>query len=534
MDQRSSHSRWRLLVTCPMAAVAVALVVVPVYLWAVMLDVRLLNDLPQWRHALGPDAALWQATGLTLVQVLCGTVAVLTAIMALLRPRRSSHKLVQAGYGALYVALALTFMAVISVTVTVAGYIEDPTDPAARPWMDNEHLELLRWQLPYLGLIICIIAALAVAQVQSLRYRALQAFGIAVQGPEEAVGDRLIEDLRSGGRDRQYRFSWLTSVALYLLVLSSQLFLFRGCQSPLSYLRPPGSGTPAAEVKVVQQQEKEQVKQIISNVNSPIIFPRPEIEDSEVLEEAVETAQRRYEVTSAGTPGAIGIGGGDTSGWMGPEGGSLRFIRLRHGAREWDDGMTPETDNGDRNLLRWLRRNQAITFPVADNSEAIDITDLGRFREFEAPPFVFMHGTSGFRLSQREQAALRKYLLEDHGLLFADAGSQQWHRSFVNMIQQVTGERLRVIALDDEIFRYTYRLPQGIDPLWAHGGRQAMGIRHRGRWCVIYHPGDVSDVWKDGGFGVSKQLQENGYQFANNVIFYAFKYYTLYVIRNQR
>ncbi len=219
----------------------------------------------------------------------------------------------------------------------------------------------------------------------------------------------------------------------------------------------------------------------------------------------------------------MGAGGGKTGGW--PEGTGrepIRFIRLEYAGDHWDDGMDART-RADLNFLQEFRR--VTGFRVAVRSESHPIRFLKKYTRGYAPPFVYMTGTGGINVSTYDMAVLREYLL-DGGMLFADASSAQWDRSFRSFAKAVfPDKRLVPIADDDPIFQMPYVFRDGAPPLWHHGGMDAMGIKHKGRWVVFYHPGDINDAWKTGHSGLSPELAKGAFQMGINIIYYAFTHY---------
>ena len=259
--------------------------------------------------------------------------------------------------------------------------------------------------------------------------------------------------------------------------------------------------------------------------DSPIIFERPEITDSKVVEDIQKESEKEYETTAAGTPGALGEGGGTEGGWPdGLPGGELRFIRIKHSGQDWDDGLTRHKGNADANFLTRLRKLPSIKFPVAANGEAHSASLLADYPKGYAPPFMYITGSGRVGISGKERSVLKKYL-EEGGMLFADAGSPQFNTSFRSFAKSLWGKPLVTISDDDIIFKTPYNFPQGIDPLWHHGGRKAMGIKHDGRWVVFYHPGDVNDCWKDDAVRIPKRIRNNAFQVGYNVIYYAITRY---------
>ena len=111
-------------------------------------------------------------------------------------------------------------------------------------------------------------------------------------------------------------------------------------------------------------------------------------------------------------------------------------------------------------------------------------------------------------------------------MLFADAGSPEFHNSFVALMAAVFPDRqLVTIADDDPIFQGPFTFPNGAPPLWHHGGYRALGVKHQNRWAVFYHPGDINDAWKTGGSGMSRDLCDQSYRLGVNIVYHAFTNY---------
>ena len=136
-----------------------------------------------------------------------------------------------------------------------------------------------------------------------------------------------------------------------------------------------------------------------------------------------------------------------------------------------------------------------------------------------------MTGSGRISTSPRDRKILRDYLLGG-GMLFADCGGAGWDRSFRGFIQSVLPQyQLVNISDDDPIYRQPYEFLNGAPPLWHHGGMRALGMKHRGRWAVFYHPGDMNDAWKMGRSGVSEDIARASYDMGVNIVYYAFTQY---------
>jgi hypothetical protein len=136
-----------------------------------------------------------------------------------------------------------------------------------------------------------------------------------------------------------------------------------------------------------------------------------------------------------------------------------------------------------------------------------------------------MTGSGGINTSGGERKVLRDYLL-DGGMLIGDAGSEVWSASFLQFAKSVLPDReLLTVADDDPLFQLPYQFPNGAPPLWHHGGDRAMGMKHKGRWCVFFHPGDMNDAWKTGCSGLDPKMAEGAYQMGVNLVYWAFTHY---------
>ena len=286
---------------------------------------------------------------------------------------------------------------------------------------------------------------------------------------------------------------------------------------------PQGSGNPVVSIVSVVKPKKKPKKRFILNPNSVISFHVPDLNDSELLKEVEEETQVTYTADASAVHGKIGAGGGQKGGW--PEGmgkGLVRFIRIEFKGPGWDDGMAP-VDRADMNFLEEFSR--VTGFPIARNPESHSIAKLAKYDKGFAPPFMFMTGEGAINVSRSELEILRRYLL-DGGMLFADAGSPEFDRSFRNFIAALfPGEPLLVIPDDDPIFQYPYSFPNGAPPLWHHGGWRALGIKRGMRWAVFYHPGDINDAWKTGHSGVSPAIAKNSMNLGINIIYHAVTHY---------
>ncbi len=427
-----------------------------------------------------------------------------------------------------YVAVYILFVGYVYMVLQVTGAFADAAlaVDGAKP----DLVGLFKLRMAYLGPAAAAVATFALLHAISLRAATIGLYAPPAPA-ERTVGDRAIENLRTHGRSPRYRKSLLSSVTVHVMIILvlPWLWALRGCIDP--YLVPLGSGTPAvARVQFVQRKRKKK-KRFILRPNSKIEFSWPDLDDSTIQRQVDLDSQLTYTAVPGSVHGKMGAGGGNKGGWPeGVAGGALRFIRIKHSGGDWDDGMD-NASRADQNFLNFIRKE--VPFRVARTGEAHAIRLLTKYPPGRAPPFVYLTGDgriSGVSASDRE--ILRKYCLSG-GMLFADAGSARFDRYFRQWISQVFGKRLVVIADDDPLFQMPYVFPNGPPPLWHHGGRRALGIKHRGRWCVFYHPGDLNDAWKTGHSGLRPKLAKAAYQTGVNVIYYAVTNY-LEMTRKQR
>lgn len=336
-------------------------------------------------------------------------------------------------------------------------------------------------------------------------------------------GDRLLENVRTHGRTPDLRRGSYISVALHLLVLLGLPWLLGigGCSD--RYDLPKGSGDPSVAMQVQVQKKEKKKERLVVNMNSPFIFKQPRIEDSEVFDELDQETQHQYTAT---TGQAIGEGGGNTGGWpQGVEKAKVRFIRLKlSGGIDWDQDMG---EGADYNFL--IKFGELTKFHIAPNTEAIAVSQITNFPSGKAPPFLYLTGglRGGIRISAREKEILREYLVEEGGMIFADAGGPAFNRDFRQMMKQVLPEYDMVtISHDDPIFQYPNQFPEGAPELWPHSSPAgAQGIKHNGRWVVFYHPGDINDAWKTGHSGVKPIVANQAYNMGINVVYYSYVQY---------
>lgn len=334
-------------------------------------------------------------------------------------------------------------------------------------------------------------------------------------------GDRVLEDLRTHGRDRRHRISLYGSVFTHVLILFiiPWILSLGGCVE--AYKVPKGSGEPAVAVVKMVKPKKKKKQKLTLRANSAILYDIPDLDDTIVDQQMEEQTQATYMASNA-KAGKLGKGGGTKGGW--PEGMDdykIRFIRLEHSGAGWDDGMD-DTD-ADINFLRAFA--EATGFKkIANKGESHSIALLKKYPKDGFPPFVYLTGNSDMgRVSSADIKILRDYCLNG-GLLIADAGSARFHQSFTHFMRQVFPDKPLVDIADDEmVFQLPFGFPDGAPPLWHHGGSRALGVKHEGRWCVFYHPGDMNDAWKSQAYtDVTPEMRSAAMNLGINLVYYAF------------
>lgn len=461
-------------------------------------------------------------TGVALVLAGAAAVAAVGGLAAFL-PGRLALRVVRIGFVAAYVAVA-AYLLLVARTVGVIGQHKLTIDELPQ---DAVTLFTLWWSFSAAAFLPLMMAL--VGHVMSWRASTLAVFGSRRAADDTAPGDRIIENVRTGGGDPRFRKSWLSSLSGHLLLIVVIPWLVRSIGCSERYSVPHGSGEEAvAAVVQVAKPVKKKKRRYMLNLNSAIILSRPDIDKDSDVEENVEKASEVTYVADANSAqaraaGKMGKGGGKTGGW--PDGvgdDPVRFFRIKHGGPGWDDGMD-EVSRADMNFLDEFKK--VTGFKIARSPDARTIAQLRNFDKGFAPPFLYLTGAGSIPVSSSDVKTLREYLI-DGGMLFADAGSPQFHESFKALMAVVFPDRqLVTIADDDPIFQTPFAFPNGAPPLWHHGGNRALGVKHLNRWAVFYHPGDLNDAWKTGASGMSRDLADASYKLGVNIVYYSFTNY---------
>lgn len=384
---------------------------------------------------------------------------------------------------------------------------------------DNATIIKLWWSIawPALGMV-----AFAAWTHVMLRSRSVYAAFTREKG-QAMVGDRVLEDIRTHGRDPRNRRSLYFSAFthIFILFLLPWILSIGGCDRIKPYKVPKGSGNPVVAMVKMTKPKKKKKQTLSLRPNSAILYEVPDLDDSQVDQQMEEQTEATYAANNA-KAGKMGKGGGTQGGW--PEGMDdykIRFIRLEHSGEGWDDGM--DESNADINFLRAFA--QATGFKkIANKGESHSIALLKKYPKDAFPPFVFLTGNGKMgNVSEADRKILRDYCLNG-GMLIADAGSVQFHHEFMSFIRRVFPDKPLIdIADDDMLYQVPYTFPDGAPPFWRLGGNRALGIKHEGRWIAFYHPGDMNGAWKSQGYtDVTPEMRDAAMNLGVNLVYYAF------------
>jgi hypothetical protein len=338
---------------------------------------------------------------------------------------------------------------------------------------------------------------------------------------EPLIGDRIYDNVRTHGKDPQYRTSMYWPIGVIMAILFGPMIM-RGCGWEKDYEIPFGSGKPVIKQVQVKRIKKEKPEKLLLNMDSPIIWERPKLRDIKILEELQKETAETYQANK--NIGKLGDGGGDTGGWPhGMKGARVQFIRLKYNGsgNTWNIN---QGHGGDYNML--LEFSKLTGFKIAGNTEYKEISRLARYRKGKAPPFVYMTGRGGISLSSSEIKTIRNYCLVEGGMLVADSAGGHFDRSFRSICKRIfPGKQLVDVPDDDSLYREPFIFPNGAPLLWNHGNTRPMGIKHEGAWVVYYHSGDMLDAWRTGNSGASKALVNRAYKLGVNIMYYTFTRY---------
>jgi len=414
--------------------------------------------------------------------------------------------------------LATYLLVAFYVWVTWNAYAEILAREVSLNGSKQDKVTLLRlwWSVAWPALAIAAFAAWTHVM---LRSRSVFSAFTQERGPA-MPGDRVLEDLRTHGRDPRHRRSLYLSTFTHfaILILIPWILSLGGCVE--AYRVPKGSGEPVVAVVQMVKPKKKKKQTLTLRPNSAIIFEQPDLDDTQVDQQMEEQTQATYAANNAKS-GKMGKGGGKEGGWPeGMENYKIRFIRLEHSGAGWDDGM--DASNADINFLRAFAETTGFK-KIASSGESHSIALLKKYPKDGFPPFVFLTGDGNLEINESDRKILREYCLNG-GMLIADAGSVSFHNNFMRVIRQVFPDKPLIdIADDDMLYQVPFAFPNGAPPFWRLGGTRALGIKHEGRWIAFYHPGDMNGAWKSPGYtDVTPDMRDAAMNLGVNLLYYSF------------
>lgn len=301
---------------------------------------------------------------------------------------------------------------------------------------------------------------------------------------------------------------------LFALIYFLVHLQFGNKSSANEYDLPSGGGTDSIKASSVKVQRIIR-KKFVVNPYSNVIFDLPPIDKIEL--KLTEETANQYKAGQGG--GGLGKGDGKGGGFgNGTGSGMYGFVRLRHSDREWNKNFGV---GGDRNLLAYLKDREPLT-KIAEETTSIDYTGIAKMSPKKPLPLLYICGAQTFSPTTADKHTLRQYLTEKHGMILGDnLGGGGFHNSFVAAMTEITGVNPVIIPRDDRIHQRPYELPQ-LPLVVAHGGTSPLGWKIDGRWVAYYHPGALSDAWRDDHAGIKKEVWDQCYQLGINILYYAY------------
>lgn len=163
------------------------------------------------------------------------------------------------------------------------------------------------------------------------------------------------------------------------------------------------------------------------------------------------------------------------------------IARVRYQGGDWNEGPTTLP-----NFLRFVRKNASLNVDPAEHVVSLSSPALFRY------PFLFMTGHGNIKITQKELANLRKYLLNG-GFLYIDDdfGMDKAVRSFLHKL--FPERRMQLLPLDHPIFHIYYSFPEGCPKIHEHkkGPPEVYGVFDRNRMMILYtYNTNISDGWE--------------------------------------
>ncbi|WP_439628702.1 DUF4159 domain-containing protein [Gemmata sp.] len=198
------------------------------------------------------------------------------------------------------------------------------------------------------------------------------------------------------------------------------------------------------------------------------------------------------------------------------EPGKFELVRLRYSAKDWDKNFGA---GGDRNLLLELKK-QDPQAQVGEKDRSIGYEDLALVSAKNPLPLIFVGGVAPFTPDDTQRKRLREYLMDKRGMVLCDnLSGPAFHASFVKEMNQITGVPATAVPRDDRIHPGLGFQPPPL--IVANGGTQVLGWKVNGRWVAYYHPGALSNGWRDDHGDVKKAVWEKCYTLGIGILKYA-------------
>jgi len=217
------------------------------------------------------------------------------------------------------------------------------------------------------------------------------------------------------------------------------------------------------------------------------------------------------------------------------------FVRIRYdsyGPFGWWDRWDNDYPDGDWNFS--YRLQQLTSLKVAPNGKVLRLSDPELFHH----PFIYLAGAQTMALSEPEQTALRRYLLNGGFMMVDDFWSSHAWSNVLREMQGVFPDREPTeLSLEHPIFHQVYdldELPQVVDiKTWSdgyayehmHGDSSGDEAPHFWAYhddaqrmvALLCHNNDIGDGWEREG--ENKQYfrefsEKRSYPFGINVITY--------------
>lgn len=227
--------------------------------------------------------------------------------------------------------------------------------------------------------------------------------------------------------------------------------------------------------------------------------------------------------------------------------GHIRIIRLKHSLSDWwqDPTALPA-------LMNWMDQNTTIRVDMSFAGGALPITDpsildapliimTGHDKDITAGRGLARDGPLQERFTPEEHAAIRKYIIDEGGMLFFD------DCGFHGLFAQIVAEELQlifpefpleIIPHEHEIYNIHYQLrkpPTGGDVFWGNENnaqptqfRFQKGITIDNRLAVVYNRKDYLCAMETAEIESRTMLRlrhsPDVYRFMTNLLVYALKH----------